>query len=45
LTKKDFQKYRDERLAQVADATTVKELNLWHALIEHAWALQVGSGD
>jgi len=31
---KDFANYRNERLHQVAPGTVIRELNLWHAVIE-----------
>jgi integrase len=43
-TKSDFLAYRNERLREVAPATVVKELNLWHAIIEFArdeWKLDL----
>jgi integrase len=44
LRKADFQAYRDSRLTQVAPATVVKEVALFHTVIEHAreeWGLML----
>lgn len=36
LKSKDFAEWRNERLKAVSAATTIRELNLWHAIIETA---------
>jgi integrase len=40
----DFVQWRDERLTQVSPSTVIRELNCWHAVIEHArkeWAVHI----
>ncbi|MBI5121420.1 MAG: site-specific integrase [Rhodospirillales bacterium] len=44
LTVDDFAKWRDGRLAEVSAGTVIRELNLWHAIIETArreWGVNI----
>lgn len=44
LTVEDFAKWRDDRLAEVSSGTVIRELNLWHAIIEMArreWGVNI----
>jgi integrase len=41
---KDFVEWRNDRLKEVAPATVIRELNLWHAIIEHGrkeWGINI----
>ena len=46
VSKDDFQAYQDERLKRVSASTSVREIGLWHTIIEHArnrWGLVIAT--